>query len=63
MTKYTIKLIKNGKVVEKIPSTEIDVAKVAGMAETAFSDGRADDWQIVDEIDTVVLPRGRYLAW
>jgi len=33
------------------------------MGEAAFSDGRADDWQIVDEIDTEVLTRTRYLAW
>ena len=63
MNKYTIKLIKNGKVVQEIPSTEIDISKVAGMGEAAFSDGRADDWQIVDEIDTEVLTRTRYLAW
>jgi hypothetical protein len=62
MNKYTIKLIKNGKVVEEIPSAENDPAKVAGIAEAAFSDGKADDWQIVDEIDKEVWRRARYLA-
>jgi hypothetical protein len=61
MNKYTIKLIKNGTVVEEIPSSEIDPAKVAGIGEAAFSDGRADDWQIVDEIGTEIWTRDQYL--